>query len=254
MIAWQDRDAFAAEVLSVAAEPGAGGWINYPGKPAALAVRVRFEPFDHDNPDCQPLAGLTEGLNSYSGSFAKATVDYQSIDPQDFAGGPTVEPGTRLTHQLLYSVATESLFSGGWTWSDQPWAAVPANLAPTKQVPLAEHHLIWDLVVAPPWDAIRDLQGQVNAAEFLGCPAGTLLFLGVQSTKVYRSDLATGAAEFSWQLHYLFRQRAIKQGGQVLGWNHFWRPDPPGWATLVNSSGPFYDAADFSGLFQSAAQ
>jgi hypothetical protein len=56
LIAWQDRDAFAAEVLSVAAGPGAGQWLNYPGKPAARAVRVRFEPFDHDNPDCQALA------------------------------------------------------------------------------------------------------------------------------------------------------------------------------------------------------
>jgi hypothetical protein len=180
-------------------------------------------------------------------------VDYQAVDIEDFAGGPAAEPGTRLTYQMLYSVATESLLSGGWTWADVPEAEVPANLAPGKQVPLTEHHLIWDLVLSPPWDAIRGLQGKVNAADFLGCPAGTMLFLGVQTNKVYRSDLGAAAAEFSWQIHYIFRQRAIKQGGQVLGWNYFWRPDPPGWAMLVNNDGPFYDAADFSPLFQSAS-
>jgi hypothetical protein len=252
LIAWQDRDAFAAEALDVAAQPGANTWINYPGKPTALAVRVRYEPFDHENPDCQTLFGLTEGLNSYTGSFAKATVDYQTVTPQDFSGAPDADAGTRLTYRMLYSVNLESLLPGGWKWADAPGAVAPPGLAPTKEIPIAEHHLTWDLVISPPWDAIRTLQGKVNSTVFLGCPAGTMLFMGAEANKLYRSALGAGAMEFGWQIHYVFRERAIKQGGQVLGWNYFWRPDPPGWAVLTNGAGPFYEAADLNALFQSA--
>jgi hypothetical protein len=253
LIAWQDRDAFAAEVLNVVTEYGAATWINYPGKPTAFAMRVRYEPFDHENPDYQALRGLTEGLNSYTNSFAKATVEYQTVNPQDLAGGPAAEPGTRLMYRMLYSVKTETLLPGGWEWADLPTAVVPANLAPAKEIPVTEHHLTWDLVISPPWDAIRGLQGKLNSAVFLGSPAGTMLFLGAEANKLYRSELGAGATEFCWQIHYVFRERAIKQGGQVLGWNYFWRPDPPGWAMLTNGAGPFYEAADLNLLFQSAS-
>ena len=73
LIAWEDRQAFAAEVLGKVAYHGASTWVNYPGKPSAFAVRLRYEPFDPDNPDLKVLSELTEGLNSYSSSFAKAT-------------------------------------------------------------------------------------------------------------------------------------------------------------------------------------
>ena len=79
LIAWEDRDTFAAEVMGTAAENQSGGPIHYPGKPSVHAVQLRFEPFDTDAPDVQPLHDLTVGLNSYSDSFAKAIVDYQTM-------------------------------------------------------------------------------------------------------------------------------------------------------------------------------
>lgn len=69
LIAWEDRDAFAAEVMDTAN--------HYPGKPTVSAVRLRFEPFDPNDPDVQAVDDTTTGLNSSSGSFAKAIVDYQ---------------------------------------------------------------------------------------------------------------------------------------------------------------------------------
>jgi hypothetical protein len=252
LIAWQDRDAFAAEVLNIAGQHGASTWVQYPGKPTVLAVRVRFEPFDHENPDYQSLSGLTEGLNSYSSSFAKATVEYQTFNPQDRGDGPEAEPGTRLTYRMQYGVKTEALLPGGWKWQDLPAAAVPANLSPAKEIPVTEHHLTWDQVISPPWTTLQGLQGKVNSTLFLGCPQETVLFLGAEANKLNRSGLAAGAPEFCWQIRYIFRERVIKQGGQVFGWNHFWRPDPPGWAVLVNDAGPFYESADLNLLFQSA--
>ncbi len=78
LIAWEDRDDFAAEVMGTAAGYGGGGPIHYPGKPAVCAVRLRFEPFDPDAPDVQTLGDLMVGLNSYGRSLAKATVDYET--------------------------------------------------------------------------------------------------------------------------------------------------------------------------------
>ena len=53
--------------------------------------------------------------------------------------------------------------------------------------------------------------------------------------------------------HYVFRERSVKHGGLVYGWNHFYREKPPGWVELINGTDRLYDLADFSTLFQSAA-
>jgi hypothetical protein len=253
LIAWEDRDAFAAEVLGIVAQHGASTWVPYPGKPTAFAFRLRYEPFDPDNPDCKPLTDLTAGLNSYTNSFAKATVEYRTVNPVDREDGPENEAGTHLTYRMSFDVQTAELLPGGWTWEDQPALPAPDGLVIAKAVPGTDHHLTWHQVIFPPWEAIRSLQGKVNATAFLGCPAGTVLFLGAEANKLFRSGLEAGASPFCWQIHYVFRERAAKQGGQDLGWNHFWRPDPPGWAVLVNAAGPLYESADLGLLFQSAS-
>ena len=78
LIAWEDRDTFATEVMGASPEQGGGTPIHYPGKPTARAVRLRFEPLDPDAPDVQFLYDLTVSLNNYTNSFAKATIDYQT--------------------------------------------------------------------------------------------------------------------------------------------------------------------------------
>ena len=77
LVAWEDRDDFAAELLGTAAG-GSGGPVQYPDKPTVHAIRLQLEPFDPDAPDVQPLGDLMVGLNRYSGSFAKAIVDYET--------------------------------------------------------------------------------------------------------------------------------------------------------------------------------
>jgi hypothetical protein len=228
LIAWEDRDAFAAELLGRAADHGSRTAVQYPGKPSVFAVGVRYEPFDPDNPDQKPLAGLAEGLNSYSSSFAKAIVEYATVTERDRQDGPPVEIGTSLTYKMLYISADESLLSDGWRWLDQPTMPLPGNLALVKTIPMTEHHLTWHEVVRPPWDTIHELQGKVNAGSFLGCSEGTMLFVGAEANKLFRSGFEAGPSEFCWELHYVFRERSIKQAGQVYGWNHAYRGDPPG--------------------------
>jgi len=252
LIAWEDRDAFAAEVLGKAAEYGGSAWINYPGKTSVFAARLRYVPLDPESLDTQAIAELTEGLASYSNSFAKAEVDYRTVNVRDREDGPETEPGTHLTYRMQYAVEHQTLLPQGWHWADDPSLVLPDDFPLVKAIPVTEHHLTWHQVVNPPWQAIQALQGKVSAGEFLGCPPATLLFEGAEANKLFRSGFDTDNPEFCWQIHYLFRQRAVKYGGQVYGWNHFYRGDPPGWVELTNGSEPMYESGDFAPLFQPA--
>lgn len=252
LIAWEDRDAFAAELLGTAAPYGAATFAHYPGKASVFAMSLRYEPFDPQSPDQQTLADLTQGLNRYGNSFAKATVEYRTVTPRDRADGPENEPGTHLTYRMAFEVEPCEITPASWKWVDQPTLPAPSDVPLIKRVPVTDHHLTWQQVINPPWEAIRTLQGKANAGTFLGCPEGTVLFLGAEANKLFRSGFDAGPSEFCWEIHYVFRERAVKQGAQVYGWNHAYRADPPGWAELTNGSERLYDLADLSLLFQSA--
>jgi len=252
LVAWEDRDAFAAEVLGRAAEHGASTPLYYPGKTSVFAFRLRFVPLDPDSVDRQTLAELTEGLNRYSGSFAKAVVEYRTTSSRDREDGPDVEPGTHLTYHMQSALETQPLAPQGWHWADNPSITLPDNYSLAKAIPVTEHHLTWHQVVNPPWQAIHQLQGKVNAAPFLGCPAATLLFVGAESSRLFRSSFDAAIEEFCWQIHYLFRERTVKHGGGVYGWNHFYRGEPASWAELTAGGQPMYAAADFAPLFRPA--
>lgn len=251
LIAWEDRDAFAVEVLGTASVHGGGTSVHYPGKPSVAAIRLRFEPFDPDAPDVQTLGDLTVGLNSYSGSFAKAIVEYRTIVGRDRADGPSNERGTCLSYRMGFRSDSVLVTTEGWKWDDEPDAPLPSGLRMSKDAPVTEHRLTWHQVIHPPWSVIHATQGKVNASEFLGCPAETLLFEGAEAGKLIRAGVDESPADFAWQIDYIFRERSIKQGGNVYGWNHTYRPAPAGWARLTNGTDYLYDTADFNLLFVS---
>jgi hypothetical protein len=251
LIAWQDRDAFAAEVLGTATEYGGGGSVHYPGKPSVYAVRLRYVPLDPDAPEIQQLGDLTVGLNSYGDSFAKAIVEYRTIVERDRDDGPANEVGTHLTYRMGFSEQSVRLTADGWQWEDQPAIPLPADLDLNRTIPLTEHRLAWHQVIHPPWTAIHAMQGRLNGSEFLGCPAETLLFAGAEAHKLFRAGLEEGPSPFAWRIAYTFRERSVKHGGSVYGWNHVYRGDPAGWVRLTNGSDLLYDTADFNGLFVS---
>lgn len=249
VIAWDDREAFAQQLLGTPAEYGGQPWLYYPGKPTVVAVRVRFEPLDPQAVEVQSLAELAEELNRYGGSFAKATVEYRTVGTQDRLDGPPAEPGTHLTYRMEFVVETGRLPPAGWSWADSG-LPIFAEAELPHAVPMTDHILIWLQVRNPPWETIRDMQGKVNASSFLGCAPGTLLFLGAVANKLYRAGLEEGPSEFCWSLRYVFRERAVKHAGQVYGWNHAWRDDPAGWAELSAGEHRPYAAADLAALFR----
>lgn len=169
-------------MLGSATPFGGGGSIHYPGKPSVYAVKLRFEPFDPDAAEIQSLDDLAVGLNSYGDSLAKAVVEYRTIVDRDREDGPANEVGTHLTYRMGFSSDSLPLTSEGWVWEDQPAVALPGGMELARAIPMTEHRLIWRQVVNPPWGVIQAMQGRVNAAAFLGCPAETVLFEGAECT------------------------------------------------------------------------
>ena len=251
LVAWEDRDALAVEILGEAAQYGGAFWTTYPGKPSVFAVSIHYEPVDSDQPDWQEMAGLTEGLNSYSGSFARAVIKYETINELDRDDGPENEEGTQISYRMHYSADEQEIGPAGWSWVDTS-NPVASDQPMAKRIPITEHHLTWYKVVNPPWETIHSLQGTVNDETFLGCPPGTLLFEGAEAYKLYAGDFASGASPFCWEIKYMFRERSIKNDESVYGWNHFYRENPAGWVEATNGTAKMYDEADFNTLFQSA--
>lgn len=250
LIAWEDRDAFAVEVLGEATASGGRNATAYPGKNAACALRVSFQPVDPEQPDSQELGQLAVGLNDYSGSFAKAIVEYGTLTPRDRLDGPENEAGTHITYAMSHAVGDATVRPGGWLWEDNS-QAISTYYKLSKRVPVSVHYLTWHNVVNPPWTAIHQLQGKTNDAAFLGCPAGTVLFDGAEAEKTFRAGAAAVEPSFAWTLKYLFREHSIKSAGSVYGWNHIYRESPPGWVKITNGTGYLYDAGDFGALFVS---
>jgi hypothetical protein len=251
LIPWEQRDAFAEKMLGQSDEFRESHRLAYPGKPTVVATQVHFEPFDADAVDARTLADLEEDLNTYTDALALAVVTYRSVAGDDRPDGPVSEADTWITYRMRFAAETLALAPRGWQWTDDATIPLPGDENIVKRIPITEHHLTWHQVVHPPWETIESLQGTVNDQPFLGCPAGTMLFEGADANKLYRAGLEEGPSPFAWEIRYLFRQRAIKSGGETFGWNACYREDPAGWVDLTNGSESLYDDGDFQQLFRS---
>ncbi|MGD9128248.1 MAG: hypothetical protein PVH19_12800 [Planctomycetia bacterium] len=250
IIKWEDRDAFAIELLGIDAIYGGGMTTSYPSKTNTYAIKIRFEPLDPAYLDEKELASLTSDINSYSNSYAKATVEYITIDPSD-AGSAYTEDDANLTYQMYETGEYLSVGSGGWSWTDTS-TAIPSSQTLTKWVPIREHHLTWDITDEPPWSTIQSLQGTINNSTFLGCPAGTVLFTGVNARKRFLADFDEDPCPFFWRITYVFRERSVQFGSSTYGWNYVYRETPAGWVEVTNGTDKLYDSADLTTLFPSS--
>ena len=250
LIAWEDRDAFAVEVLGEAAQHGGQISVGYPGKSSGCAVEIRYEPVDPEHPDSQELGRLAQELNSYDGSFAKAVVEYGTLTSRDRLDGPENEPGTHITYSLSHAVGDATIRPGGWEWEDTS-EAISSYYKLYKRIPVSVHNLTWHNVVKPPWTTIHELQGTINDAVFLACPAGTVLFEGAEAEKTFRAGFEEGEPSFCWKIKYIFRERSIKHSGEIYGWNYIYRESPAGWIEINNGTDKLYDSSDLLTLFQS---
>ncbi|MBN2476898.1 MAG: hypothetical protein JXB62_19985 [Pirellulales bacterium] len=253
LCAWDDREALVEQLLGDGYEYGGQSRAPYPDKPDVVALRIRCEPFA-DDVTPQVLTELTEGLNRYDG-FAKITVDYELLVPSDRQDLPAIETGTFLTYRQDFGVEKVTLAGDGLTWVDAPTVEVPAEIEPALRVPTIEHDLTWHRVLDPPWAAIRNGVGTVNAQPFLGAAAGTVLLCGARAEREFINIDRFASPELAWQVRYVLLEKAVKAaGGDSVGWNHAYRSlpaDAPGWDELTDPGGNrLYASTDFTQLFR----
>jgi hypothetical protein len=95
------------------------------------------------------------------------------------------------------------------------------------------------------------VRGSVNAAPFLGAPAGNVLFLGARVSRRFQFVEDLGF----WTLEYRFAEssKRLSDGVTPVGWNHFFRENAfagEHWVAIVDRDGnPPYASADFLELF-----
>jgi hypothetical protein len=102
----------------------------------------------------------------------------------------------------------------------------PAAAMGDVNLPVTIHRLTWRRVPSPPWTAIRECQGTLNESEFLGVPAGHLLFDGAKATPEPIDPSEAAGPQFAWKLEYRFRENPL----------------------ILNTSTPSIGTGDFSRL------
>ncbi len=258
LVAWEDRHALVARLLGEGYEFGGRGQAAYPGRPFIAVARIEVEPFPPSPDDQGTFDDVTSQLNSYSGKFALVTVDYELVDESRSRKDlPKVEDDTFLTYRMDFGAEYEDISGHVMYWASDGSIPVPPDAVPTIRVPITEHHITWHRVVNPPWQAMRECVGTVNAAAFLGAAAETVLLDGVTADKQFVGIDELSQPQFGWKIAYVFREKAVKAGGNIYGWNHRFRSLPPGgagWDKLVDQAGnPLYRTSDLSALFRFAA-
>jgi hypothetical protein len=263
LCAYEDRYTVVTALLGDGGEFGGNPQCFYPNCGLARAIRVRIEPFEKKPDDQGAFDDLTADLNGYSGQFVELVVGYEALG---LAGHPphlpAPEQGTFLTYRMDFGGEYVALPGQSLQWQSDATLPVPPEAVPTLRVPIIEHHVTWQRVINPPWDAIRACVGSVNAASFLGAAAETLLFDGAKADRQFTGLDDLQEPQFGWRITYVFREKTIRvldaaNDQATYGWNHCYCSVPlpsAGWDRLVDSQGnAFYRTADFSPLFQFAA-
>ncbi|MHB1033235.1 MAG: hypothetical protein ACYC35_05190 [Pirellulales bacterium] len=257
-VAWEDRFDFVRDLWG-------GYWVvgnrwvyvlpaTFPDLAGALVTDVHVELFDPDAPTSDTfLAGLSSGTNVYS--HARVTATYRNLPGDDRRAGKPAHPeGTVLTFSSDLSAEYQTIPGRTWEWNVAGSPDVPADINPGILVPAEDLELTWHRVPRPPWDAIRDLRGKVNASAFMGHAPETVLFLGARAhcdCQIFDTGL--------WKLEYHFKVKEVQataDSATLYGWNRFYREEPADgehWLEIQTKGATKhkpYTAGDFAALFQ----
>jgi hypothetical protein len=261
LCAYEDRYAVVAALLGSGEEFGGRAPAGYADANGVLAMRVRLEPFQKRPDDQGAFEDLAEDVNRYRGQLVEVVVIYEVLAPGSHCELPSVAAGTLLSYRMDFGGEYVTLPGQSLHWQSDSSLPVTPDAVPTVRVPITEHHVIWHRVLSPPWEAIRACVGCVNAGDFLGAAAETLLCDGAKADRQFAGLDESGQPQFGWRMTYIFREKAVKILGDdaaVYGWNHSYRALPPAsgaWDRLVDADGnALYGVADFHTLFQFAME
>jgi hypothetical protein len=226
--------------------------LAFPGFPTLLCNDIAIDPLLPDSPRGDDVADLYNDVNAYD---AGAIITANYTTQYDDAGGDIdIELPDGTTILLEGDQGTEIYNTPGRTWR---WGSVAGNPVVDPDtyagilVPTDDWSITWGRVPLPPWQVIREMKGKVNDAVFNGAEAGTVLFAGARSRRMFQfvEDVEL------WEFTYSFRQVSKERNdGSIVGWNYFYREQASGgehWHTIQNVSGnPPYKSGDFNSLFE----
>jgi len=258
-VAWNDRLDFLQELYGGYKMVG-GQFVfvpraSYPPVPQAIVTNVEIEPYPPDKPSDQ-ITALSNGINGYPYAIVAATYKIKEDNSQSSANQPSlpsVPDGTFLTYSS--DTGGEFLMTPGAAWKSSPG---DKTLKDEVGVPIFIGHedftLSWQRVARPPWAAMRDIRGHVNASQFMIYEAETVMYLGSRPSIEFQLQQPS-----TWKLEHRFSVKQIEKTaspGSYVGWNHYWFDEAEAgehWLKLVDAEAGGdspYQTADFSKLFQ----
>jgi hypothetical protein len=227
--------------------------LEFPDMPNLVVSEIDVEPFDPGNPEGSEVSTLTSGTNRYPDAGAKVTAQYRNLfdtDNTPRADLPGVPEGTYLTYDADLSSETVATPGRTWQWDDGSGDPLPPDVRPKLIVPVGAFRLTWHRVMLPPWDAIRDLRGHVNATSFVGASAETVMFCGARIRREFQF-LESGGY---WSVEYHFSERTVPLASGVGGWNHVYKDDDGGWERVKDAAGDLpHPTGNLALLFQFGA-
>lgn len=215
------------------------------GSTVLYADSFSAEPFvgENDIPDC------TGGLQEYD--KAMVTIEYKTI-PYEQGDGEADQIITRK-----WSVAGDVLIlpSHGVQWKVGAVAVNDPDVRAGKIIPMIDLSVTLHRVTAAYFatlrDAVYNLIGTVNDAEFENADAETLLLLGGDFTQNVSADGTT-----TYQCEIKFQHRVVfDAAGNPQGWNYFYNPKSGNWEELETvaippaKAKPIYKLSDFTTLY-----
>lgn len=229
IINWTDIDAALLELFpNPPALPG-----TYPGVSYLFADGVSEIVAWPDSPPNDQVT-CPSGVNLYS--KAKITVTYSTLkyDESDL-----------ISRSRTYSVEAMPLPEIGLVWQDTAQPIQLSDIQAYKNIPIIEHQITLYRGTTSADSNVRDLAGKVNSSTFEGGDTETLLFLGAEEN----FTISTAGVK-SYTQTFRFKERRIKDGSSVYGWNHAWRHATGEWAKLLTTQGnTLYPTGSFASLY-----
>ena len=256
LVAWPLWQAFARELLGTYQVIGGAFSFTAPSHLLLgnlIVSELAVDPWPEEKITSGDLLSLASSPNDYE--YAMVTAGYRTIHDQNNLSRPdlpAVPDGTLLTYSADLGAEYVTVPGRVWNWDAAPDdPRVPDDVNPGLLIPQGTYQLTWHRVALPPWEAIRQLRGKVNQAEFVGAPPGTVLFLGARASREFQFVENGGF----WRIEYAFLENTKElSSGEQAGWNHFYKEsavDGEHWVAIEDQDGnPPYRAGDLNALFQ----
>ncbi len=238
---WTARMVYCLPASEVAAFIEANYLAEYTASVKMAVVRITDEPWMEGD---VVLSAGTSQTRKVTLHFA---VVYLDVPWPDNVTRPDYATGTTLKLHVRY--ASEYMPLKGRSLKPSTGPAPGMDVQESILICQNEYNVEWDRVEDTGDLDFSDLVGCVNADDFMGCAAGTLLCAGASQDPSFVLDPAN---PLSWKTKVTLRQRSITVSGSdndndgQYGWNDWFNPATQKWEPIALANGaPKYAEVDF---------